>query len=449
MCGKTEYIRIVAFAAILTLIVGFLIPISTVAYEDPTPPDVLWVESYCLYDKTHQKIIASENLERIVNTSTSAKVMTGLIACEMLDGRLDETVAVTEDMLSAVNGYNMKLKGGENIKIDDLLKAAICGSYNDAAYVLAYICANGIDEFVTLMNQKALDLGAISTNYTNPIGYPDHAAMVTTAEDTLKIAIAASNNELYMDICSVTKYEISATNKSDARTFYNRNALISAGSGTQVNYFNSKCLGMNAGFSGDAGGWSVVTLARDDGAEYICIVLGGKESEDGSQVYAYKAVNSLVNWACKTYNVYDIFPAEKEMGTIKVKLSGVSGNDAPYVTSSALSVYIPTEPTYDTELSYNILLDSKTVTAPINAGTKVGVVKVFCNGEVVGECELVLKDDYEVNGIMLVIDKLGEYTQSRAFIATVICFIILFVTTVIILKSNKKVRGRRKQFVRK
>lgn len=449
MCGKTEYIRVAAFAAILILIIGAYTPISVLAYEDPTPPDISWVESYCLYDKTHQQIIASENLGKIVNTSTSAKIMMGLVACEQLTDRLDEAITVKQEMLDAVSGYNMKLKDGENIKIGDLLKAAICGSYNDAAYVLAYVCSGGVDGFVNLMNQKALDLGALSTNYTNPIGYPDHAAMVTNAEDTLKIALAASDNELYIEMCSATKFGIPATNKSDTRTFYNRNALISSGSGTQTNYFNSKCLGMNAGFSGDAGGWSVVTLARDEGADYICIALGGKESEDGSQVYAYKAVNSLVNWACKTYNTYKVFPADKEMGTIKVKLSGVSGSDAPYVTASELSVYIPTDSSYDTELSYNILLDAKTVTAPITAGTKVGIVKVFCNGEVVGECELILKDDYEVNGIMLVMDKLGEYTKSRAFIATVICFVVLFVITLVFLKSSKKIRGRRRQYIRK
>jgi D-alanyl-D-alanine carboxypeptidase (penicillin-binding protein 5/6) len=367
----------------------------------------------------------------------------------MLEDRLDETVTVTQAMLDTVSGYNMKLKDGENITIIDRLKAAICGSYNDAAYVLAHLCANDIEGFVSLMNQRALDLGANSTKYTNPIGYPDHAAMVTTAEDTLKIATAASDNELYMEICSATKYLIPSTNKSSERTFYNRNALISSGSGTQTNYFNSKCFGMNAGFSGEAGGWSVVTLAKDDGADYICIALGGQESEDGSQVYAYKAVNSLINWACKTYNVYGVFPANKDMGTIKVKLSGVSGGDAAYVTESPLSVYIPTDSSYDTELSYNILLDSDSVTAPISAGAKVGIVKVYCNGEVVGECELVLNDSYEVNGIMLVIDKLGEYTKSRAFIATVICFVVLFVITLVFLKSNKKIRGRRRQYVRK
>ena len=449
MCGKSKYTRIAAFAAMLILIISSVAMLPAYAYENPTPPSVSMVESVCLYDKTHEKTIVSENVDKIVNTSTSAKIITGLIACEMLEENLDEYFTVEKKMLDLVSGYSMKLKDGEKIKIRDLLYGAICGSYNDAAYVLAYACAGSIDDFVSLMNRKAIDLGALSTNYTNPIGYPDHSAMVTTANDTLRIALAASENQLYMEMCSAIKHEISKTNKSDSRTFYNRNALVSTGAGTEKNYHNSKCFGMNAGYSGEAGGWSVVTLARDDGADYICIVLGGKESEDGSQIYAYESVNTLVEWACNTYNVYNIFPADKQVGTTKVKLSGVSGNDAPYVTATDLSVYIPTDTSYNTELSYNILLDSKSVSAPISAGTKIGVVRVYCNGENVGECDLILKEDYEANGIMMVIEKLGTYTKSRAFFATVVCFVILLAAVLIFFRSNHNMRGRRRRYVRR
>ncbi len=447
MRDKRKYTSIVAFAAVLILILSNSLSIFVSAYKVPTPPSVSDVEAYCLYDKTHKKMIVSENIDNQVNTSTSAKIISGIIACETLKNRLDDVIIITQDMLDGVSGYNMKLVEGERITVKDLLYAAICGSYNDAYYALANICAGDVGNFVSMMNQKAYDLGAASTSYTNPIGYPDNAAMITTASDTLNVALAASDNTLYMEMCSATSHRIGATNKSEERTVYNRNALISSSSGT--NYHNSKCRGMNAGYSGEAGGWSVITLAQDDGAEYICIVLGGKENEDGSQVYAYKAVNTLVNWACSTYNLYSVFPEGKQMGTTKIKLSGVTGSDAPFFTANSVDVYIPTDSAYDTELSYNILLDSNSFTAPIDAGAKVGVVKVYCNGEVVGECELILKDGYETNGIMLAINTLGEYTKSRAFISTIVCFVILLISTVIYSKSNPSMRSRRKRYVRK
>ena len=81
--------------------------------------------------------------------------------------------------------------------------------------------------------------------------------------------------------------------------------------------------------------------------------------------------------------------------------------------------------------------------------SKIGVVRVYCNGESVGECDLIIKEDYEANGIMLVIDKLGTYTKSRAFFATIICFVILLVATLVFFKSNHNMRGRRRRYVRK
>lgn len=442
------YRKTVVFFAML-LIFSFLFSISVFAYEDPTPPDAPWVKAVCLYDKTHDRFIVSENMDELLNTSTSAKVMTGLIACEMLKDRLNEKITVAAEMLSGVSGYNMKLSAGEKISVSDLLYGAICGSYNDAAYVLAYICGGSIEDFIVLMNNKAMELGATSTSYTNPIGYPDHAAMVTTLSDTFNITLTASNNALYMEICSAVKHTISATNKSGEREFYNRNALISSGSGTSTNYFNPNCSGMNAGYSGEAGGWSVITLARDNGADYICIALGGSESEDGTHIYAYKAVNSLVNWACKTYNIYNVFEKGKELGTAKVKLAGTSGNNAPYITAESLDVYIPTDSLYDTELSYNIMLDSDYIEAPVKSGTRVGEVRVYCNGVSVGSCELVLKEDYSVNSIMLIIDTIGNYTTSRAFIATLICFAILTSGAVFLANTRRGARIGRKTFIRK
>ena len=403
------------FAILLTL------PILAAA---PTPPVITDGRSVILYDKTHGKYLVEHYANERVNTSTSAKIMTGLIACEKLSSQLDDAVTVTEEMLSSASGYSMKLKAGERILIRDLLYGAICGSYNDAAYVLASVIGGDSDGFVALMNEYAVTLGAKSTSYTNPLGYPDSAAMVTTAYDTLKIALAASENELYMEICSALKHTVPATNKSEERQFYNRNFLISSASDPK--YYNASCRGMNAGYSGEAGGWSVVTLAQDDGADYICVLLGGTSTEDDSRIYAYETVNKLIKWACRTYNNYTVFPAGAQLGTTSIGLTSIATPDAPYITDRDLVVYVPTE---SGEVTYSIDLQ-KDLKAPLKAGDEIGRVTVTSLGEVVGICPLILKEDYEVNAVMLVIDKIGAYTKSRAFAATLLCFIVLSVAVI-------------------
>lgn len=415
-----------AAAAFFVFLITLFSILPIFAEELPTPPSVSGGEAIVLYDKTHGRYLVEKNGADMLNTSTSAKIMTGLLACEILANRTEETVTVTEDMLSAVAGYSMKLQAGEKIKIIDLLYGAICGSYNDAAYVLAHVCGGSVDRFVALMNERALSLDAKATTYTNPLGYPDSAGMITTAYDTLKIALAASENPLYMEISSALKHTAPATNKSDSRQYYNRNYLIS--SAADPRYYNASCSGMNAGYSGEAGGWSIVTLAHDDGADYICVLLGGKESADGNRIYAYESVNTLINWAKKTYNMYTVFPEGAQLGTTEIGLTSLEESDAPYITANALEVYVPT--TVSGSLNYTIDID-KDLKAPLSAGDEIGCVTVTSYGEIVGTCPLLLKEDYEVNNVMLVIDRIGAYTKSRAFVATIVCFIVLLIIALI------------------
>ncbi len=428
--GGTNILRRAFFAAALLIIMLFS-ALSLSASDAPEPPQTDGAHSVCLYDKTHGRYIVEQNGADMVNTSTSAKVMTGLIACEMLSDRLDEIVTVTEKTLSEVSGYSMKLVVGEKITVKDLLYAAICGSYNDAAYVLAHYLGGDTQGFADLMNKRAEELGAKATVYTNPLGYPDSAAMMTTAYDTLKIALAASENPLYMEICSAVKYTAGATNKSEARQFYNRNFLVSSNS--NASYFDSRCAGMNAGYSGETGGWSIITLVHDDGADYICVLLGGKESEDGSEIYAYDSVNELVDWVCDTYNNYELFKAGDELGAVDIGRTSIS-TKAPYVAESDVTVYVPT--TTNTEISYKFDITPE-LKAPMSAGDNIGRVVVTCNGETVGEASLLLKESYEVNYIMLIIEKIGDYTTGRAFIATAVCFAILLSFT-LMKKSARK-----------
>lgn len=416
----------------------FVFPAS--ADSSATPSIVKNCRAACLYDKTHGRVLVMENPDAPLNTSTSAKVMMGLIACEMLSDRLDEMVTITDEMLSGASGYSMQLKSGETVKIKDLLYGAICGSYNDAGYAIASICSGSSVGFVSAMNERAKALGATSTSYTNPLGYPDNDAMMTTLSDTLKIASAASENQLYMEICSAKKHEISATNLSGARTVYNRNSLVSSRS-TQA-YYNPVCSGMNAGISGEKGGWSVITLAHDDGADYICIILGGEESEDG-KIYAYDAANRLINWACDTYNLYKVFNKGQIIGKASVDLTALGSQKVDYALSDDLSVYIPDRS--NPSITYKTQFVSDKLKAPIKAGEKIGFVSVYCNGEIVGEGGVVLLEDCESNVFMKAVSALGDYTKSRAFIATIVCFALLL-PIVLIVKNNRSHKKYKRRY---
>ena len=416
------------------------------AASEPTPPTPENCRAACLYNKTHNKMLLMTNEETQLSTSTSAKVTMGLVACEMLKDRLDEKVTITASMLQGENNYASKmdppLAVGEEIKIKDLLYGAICGSRNDAGYAIASICAVSYQEFAKLMTDRAKSLGATSTKYTNPLGYPDNSSMVTTLADTLKIAVAASENELYMEISSAKSHNIPATNLSGARTVYNRNYLISSRSTTA--YYNAACSGMNAGISSDEAGWSIITLARDEGIEYICIVLGGSESEDGSQIYAYETANKLIKWACSTYNMQKIYDKGTVVGKAEVGMTALGSAKVDCVTLEDLNIYITKQSNPD--ISYHIEYDTEKLVAPIKAGERIGVVKVYSDGQLVGECPVALTKDCESNGVMQAIAAVGNYTKSRAFIAALIIFVILLPVVLYFSTKGQRHRGKYRRY---
>ncbi len=438
-------LRSITAISIFSVCLAILFPLfflTISADSSASPPKIAECAAACIFDKTHNKILFIENGNKTLNTSTSAKVMMGLLSCELLSERLDEKVTLTDSMLSGASGYSMKLKAGEEITVRDLLYGAICGSYNDAAYAVASLCAESAADFVSLMNKKAAALGASATNYTNPLGHPDNSSMVTTLADTLKIATAASENELYMEICSAKSFTLSATNISPRRTIFNRNRLIYTPSGASAKYYNPVCIGMNAGSSGDAGGWSVITLAEDDGADLICILLGGKESDDG-EIYAYKAANSLIDWACKSYDSISLYRAGDILGKAEITMTAFGSQNAEYTAASDLDVYIPSERKNDVEL--RVEYTDGELKAPIKAGERIGSVIAYLDGEMVGSCDIMLSEDCEANAIIKVIDALGNYTKSRAFFATAVFLVIVLPIAIIVTKRRNSLHRRRKR----
>ena len=245
-----------------------------------------------------------------------------------------------------------------------------------------------------------------------------------------------------MEISSAKSHEIGATNTSGARTVYNRNYLLSSRS-TQA-YYNPVCYGMNAGNSGERGGWSVITLAKDEGADYICIVMGGTENEETGEIYAYQTANKLINWACKTYNLYKVYAKGHVIGQAEVGMTAIGKAKVNYATMDELQIYIPTNS--NSEITYRIEYTAGKLVAPIKAGEKIGVVKVYSGGELVGVCDIALVEDCEANSVMLIIAKIGDYTKSRAFIITLIVFVILLPIVLIVKSRGSRARSKYRRY---
>ncbi len=358
--------------------------------------------------------------EQPISPSSSVKIMTGLLACRALAERLDESVTVTSAMLAGVSGRQLHLADGEILTVKDLLYAAICGSYNDAASVLACLVSGSVAAFVTDMNREAERLNTLCTVYTNPTGLHD-PAMSTCARDVALIAREAYANELYITISSARTYTIPATNISKERLLTNRNALISDSS---QNYYNGYCRGMNAGMT-DEGGWCVVTVCERGGAQNLCVVMGAEDADEGELVPAYVYTNRLLAFASRAYTYRTLLTAGEIFDSMPVGLTGISKSEADLTVAEDLLVYLPTDVDETTDLTISAVIDDGKLVAPLCTGDVVGSVTVSYEGRVVGRASLTVTEDFAKSGFVGGMMAFRSYLFSRAFWITVMVFVAM------------------------
>ena len=427
-------VLILCLAALLLSGCFFVAATDTAWTPTETPPDDSRIGAVCLYNVENRRMLHEKNADTVIYPTASVKIMTGLLSCRLLDTRLEETVEITSAMLAGASGRNMGLVPGEKIKVYDLLAALICGGYNDAACVLSALCSGSVDAFVEEMNREALRLGAVNTVYQNPTGLHD-PEMLTTARDTLLVANEALGCELYMSLAALHSYTIPATNASAARSFSNRNSLVSDTGGQ---YFNGRCRGMNAGMT-DEGGWCVITLWEHDGASNLCVVMNAADVPTGEVIPAYTYANRLLAWAGRCYVYRTVLLADDVIETLPVKKTGTSKSQTGLYVPEALRVYLPAQadPQNDLVLQYHIEGDE--LTAPLAEGQTVGTLTVSYHGTVVGSSSIIVREAFARNSFLNLLDRMKAYFLSRAFAVTAVVFIVALV---FYLKYSKGPGGR-------
>ena len=178
-------------------------------------PILEYVKSACLYNVESDSVLFELNPKEAVFPTSTVKIMTGIVAIENLPD-LKQQVTVTSQMLETVRGNSIGFIEGETITVGDALYCLLMNNANDAALILAYTVAGNETAFVKMMNDKAEQLSAWNTTYTNCTGMHDEAA-VTTAADTLEIAKYAYSLDRFVEMTGTAHYVIDSTNVSEAR----------------------------------------------------------------------------------------------------------------------------------------------------------------------------------------------------------------------------------------
>jgi D-alanyl-D-alanine carboxypeptidase len=129
------------------------------------------------------KILYEKNPRLHIFPASLVKLMSAMIVLDNLD--IDKTEVYVSEKAVATEGNSGYLVPGEIFKASDLLKMALIMSSNDAIMALAEKI--GLNKFVGLMNQKALEIGLSETGFFDPVGF-DHTGNFSTASDLFKMS---------------------------------------------------------------------------------------------------------------------------------------------------------------------------------------------------------------------------------------------------------------------
>lgn len=344
--------RAAGFLAALVLVWGLAAPCWGVELT-------LTSHAALLMEKTTGQILYAQNEHDALPPASVTKIMTVLLTMEAIDsGRiaLDDMVTVSA-YAAGMGGSQVFLAEGEQMSVDDLLKAVCVSSGNDAAVALAEHVAGVTELFVEQMNNRARELGMKDTHFVNCTGLTAEGH-VTSAHD-----IALMSRELLLHHPEVRSYTTIWMDTLRNGTFglSNTNKLIR---------FYDGATGLKTGFTQEAG-YCISATAERDGMELIAVIMKGNTSDSRNA-----DAKTLLNYGFSTYALVDVQP-EEPLPALQVTL-GAADTVALTLPEEGRTVLL--EKSRSGGLTQTVELP-EAVPAPLQAGDTVGTLTVSREGE--------------------------------------------------------------------
>lgn len=242
-------------------------------------------------DSNSLRVLYEKNAFSKKPMASTTKVMTIIVAVE--NNSLDEIVTISKKA-AGTGGSSAHLKAGKKIKLEELLYGLMLKSGNDAAVAIAEHTSGSVSEFAKLMNEKAIEIGALNTNFVTPHGL-DTNNHYSTAYDMAIIAAYALKNPVIAKIVNTNERTMAF---EDGSSVYlsNTNKLLSLYNGAD---------GVKTGYTAMAGR-CLIGSATKNNWQVITVVFGEPTSSsrlnDTIKLLDYCFGNyKLVN-LCDLYN---------------------------------------------------------------------------------------------------------------------------------------------------
>lgn len=311
-------------------------------------------KSIILIEETTGQVLYERDADIKMPPASITKIMTLLLTMEAMEnGKFTlDTMATCSDHAASMGGAQIWLEEGEQMSVDDIIKAVCIKSANDAAVVLAELVGGSEDGFVNMMNARAAELGMKNTTFKNASGL-DAEGHLSTARDISIMSRALMRHEKIFEYTRIWM----DTLRGGQTELVNTNKLIR---------FYKGATGLKTGTTDGAGSCLSATAERD-GLSLIGVVMGFEDSKTRNA-----AARKLLDFGFANYEIVTPEISEDIPETLPVK-GGMS---------ESVSLKIAQVPSVLTEKNNKGKIESRLsfeseLIAPVKEGQTVGKVDIY------------------------------------------------------------------------
>ena len=311
------------------------------------------------------KILYEMNADEQIPPASITKIMSLLLVMEAIDRgdmSLEDVISASEHACS-MGGSQIWLEPGETMSVDDLLKAAVIASANDATVALGEQIAGSEEGFVSMMNARAAELGMTNTHFVNATGL-DAEGHLSTAHDVAIMSAELIKHSLIKNYSTVWM----DTLRNGESELVNTNKLVRFYEGTT---------GLKTGTTSGAG-YCLPATAERNGLELAAVIMSGDTSAD-----RFNGAKKLLDYGFANYAYTDITPELDDNILLAVK-----GGTEPTVRLEARDNFgILLKKSDVASITQKVNL-TENVTAPIKEGDVLGTVDFYSGENQIGSVDI-------------------------------------------------------------
>lgn len=331
-----------------------------------------------LMDFSSGKVLMESNSHEKLPLASVTKVMSMLLVMEAVDSgkiALDTKVTISNHSYS-MGGSQVWLEPGEIFTVDELLKAVAIHSANDATVALSEAVAGSEDLFVTMMNEKAKELGMNDTVFVDCSGLTDEGHY-SSAYD-----VALMSRELMLKHPKILEY--TSTWHATFRDNTPGKKPVSLDNTNKLIHFYKGMVGLKTGFTSKSG-YCLSASAIKDNQQLISVVLGEPDSNT-----RFAETRKLLDYGFANFETTQVNSKGEEVQTVEVKKGLKTSVNAIYKDDVKLLLKKGEKGKIERQVNIEPNLE-----APVKAGQKIGEVTYVMSGAEVGKAELVASNDIQ------------------------------------------------------